>query len=96
MNRQVSVSGGRTGIDSATAMHFVQRNAQVVLIGQRENVLEHAAEAIGGVFRGAPPVPRLPTLACMIRWNARGMRWQSGSRLLISRSTRPAKKVPAE
>lgn len=58
MNRQVSVSGGRTGIDSATAMHCVQRNAQVVIIGQRANVLEHAAEAIGGVFPDVrPPRP---------------------------------------
>ncbi|VWC87823.1 hypothetical protein [Burkholderia lata] len=85
MNRLVSVSGGGAGIDPATATHFAQRHAQVVVIGGCTNVLEHAAEAIGGVFPDAPPtVPWLSTRARLIRRNAIGIRWQSGSRPSIS------------
>ncbi|WP_420212305.1 hypothetical protein ACN8ZM_21465 [Burkholderia aenigmatica] len=77
MNRLVPVRGGGTGIGPATAMHGAQRNAQVVIVivGQRANVLEHAAEAIGGVFPDArPTVPSRPTWVCLIRWNAFGIR----------------------
>lgn len=94
MNRLVSVSGGGTGIGPAMAMHCAQRNAQVVIVivGQRANVLEHAAEVIGGVFPDArPTVPGLPTWACLIRWTAFGGRWQSVSSPSISWSTRPAR-----
>ncbi|VWB20097.1 putative 3-oxacyl-ACP reductase [Burkholderia lata] len=55
MNRRVSVSGVGTGIDLATATHFAGCHAQVVIIGQCTNMLEHAAEVIGGVFPDAPP-----------------------------------------
>ncbi len=67
----------RDGNRPATAMHGAQRNAQVVIVivGQRANVLEHAAEVIGGVFPDArPTVPWLPTWVCPIRWNVIGMR----------------------
>ncbi|AYQ40923.1 putative 3-oxacyl-ACP reductase [Burkholderia aenigmatica] len=75
MNRRVSVRGGGTGIDPATATHCAQRNAQVVIIGLRANVLEHAAEAIERVFPDAPSaVPWLPAWACLIGWNAIGIR----------------------
>ncbi|VWB82549.1 putative 3-oxacyl-ACP reductase [Burkholderia lata] len=94
MNRRVSVSGGGTGVDPATATYFARRNAQAVIIGRRTNVPEHSAEAIGGVFPDArPAVPRLPTWVCLVRWNAFGIRGQGGSRLAISRPTRPAEKV---
>ncbi|MCA8099797.1 hypothetical protein [Burkholderia contaminans] len=55
MSRLMSVSGDGTEIDLATAMNVAQRNARVVIIGQRAAVLEHVAEAIGGVFSDAPP-----------------------------------------
>lgn len=55
MSRLVSVSGDGAGIELATVMHFAQRNAQVVIIGQRANVMEHVAEVIGGMFPDAPP-----------------------------------------
>ena len=54
MSRLVSVSGDGTGNDVATAMNVAQRNAQVVIIGQPANVLEHVTEAIGGVFTDVP------------------------------------------
>ncbi|MBN3736105.1 hypothetical protein [Burkholderia sp. Tr-20390] len=58
MSRLVSVSGDGTGVDLATAMNAAQCNAQVVIIGRRANVLEHAAEAIDGVFPDVrPPRP---------------------------------------
>ncbi|VWD32461.1 putative 3-oxacyl-ACP reductase [Burkholderia lata] len=85
MNRRVPVSGGGTGVDPATATYFARRNAQAVIIGRRTNVLEHSAEAIGGVFPDARPG--------LVRWNAFGIRGQGGSRLAISRPTRPAEKV---
>jgi len=94
MNRRVPLSGGGTGVDPATATHFARRNAPAVIIGRRANVPEHATDAIGGVFSDARPVaPWLSTWARLVRWNAFGIRGQGGSRLAISRPTRPAEKV---
>lgn len=55
MNQVVVVSGGGTGIGLATAKYFAQRQAQVVVIGRRANVLAQAVEAIGRDFPNAPP-----------------------------------------
>ena len=72
MSRLVSVSGDGTGNDVATAMNVAQRNAQVVIIGQPANVLEHVTEAIGGVFTDVPTAPWPPIRMCLSRRNAFG------------------------
>ncbi len=46
-NRVVAITGGSSGIGRAMAETFARNDAQVVIIGRREDALRAAAEAIG-------------------------------------------------
>ena len=54
MTRVVVISGGGTGIGLASARYFAQRNAQVVIVGRRGEVLDDAARTLGREFPGSP------------------------------------------
>jgi 3-oxoacyl-[acyl-carrier protein] reductase len=56
MSRMVVISGGGSGIGRAIAERFARDGDQVLLVGRRAEVVEHAATEIGKTVPDAPAV----------------------------------------